>query len=741
MRVSCNISSPQFLTISSMPPPSSESEDDTSQHVSSSKGQSGPTVMYAAAPDTPGIPSDNSPTISDLFREMQETNRLLKLMLAAHKPDVPASPVSQLSRETTFNSDPDLVKIKVRELVRDIAHQSFSPADPSNIKRFIRNFIEERISHKPREGHQGEYGPGAYVPIFVSLRDNHSGPLAEIYWNWERPNKLDPVHRVLMDASQVSNVTKQWGSRFDLDALTFSHSRETGWIIGKSPALEGAIIGCPLFYSGQGPAQKLVTARSVFDKDWKPIASAMAAPDHLASPGSLWHCTAPLLDGGLMALDRLALITAVVLNKPNTETGIAHRFLHEFCAGWKPLYLRGNRMNYTGWSGNSDTTYQHTIRCFSPASRSDKVNFGLRPHAKCVRQSGQFPSHLSSSSSSFTERRMSLLCHWDYTYSPHGFRIVALTDAMTMKQDGDINVSNDLFTDWGDRHFAVEGLNAGYHLLQSSIHRLLMFWETEWGHCLDALESNVNTSLLDILDDETSSRLMFDTSFERSRVYFKTLQMLRIFADAIRETGRDLQEMDPEKLIQGSFRRAGHDVQAFLKQDPLKDKTLWNNWKILFDFQQQTEEKLLRRIAEKTEEITSLRDGLFNATSLREASRATTMNRYVIVFTIMTVLYLPPSFTSALFGTPLFEAESQEETVERFKTSTIIVCVITYVLAISLIWLADKWDIAGVVYHDLRTLWRGTTDRLRRRGPDGWSLRSKSRNSSSDALVEGKQAV
>ena len=39
---------------------------------------------------------------------------------------------------------------------------------------------------------------------------------------------------------------------------------------------------------------------------------------------------------------------------------------------------------------------------------------------------------------------------------------------------------------------------------------------------------------------------------------------------------------------------------------------------------------------------------LFNATSLREAARSTTMNRYVIVFTIMTVLYLPPGFTSVL---------------------------------------------------------------------------------------------
>lgn len=158
---------------------------------------------------------------------------------------------------------------------------------------------------------------------------------------------------------------------------------------------------------------------------------------------------------------------------------------------------------------------------------------------------------------------------------------------------------------------------------------------------------------------------MFDTSFVRSRVYFKTLEMLRIFGDTIRETGRDLQEMDPERILQGSFRHAGHNVRYFLREDPLQDTALWENWEKLSSFQQKAEDRLLRRIAEKTEEIKSLRDGvsglenwnaagrlerlltdgqLFNATSLRESSQSTTMNRYVIVFTIMTVLYLPPSF-------------------------------------------------------------------------------------------------
>ena len=109
------------------------------------------------------------------------------------------------------------------------------------------------------------------------------------------------------------------------------------------------------------------------------------------------------------------------------------------------------------------------------------------------------------------------------------------------------------------------------------------------------------------------------------------------------------------------------------------------------------------------------------------------MNRYIIVFTIMTVLYLPASFTAVLlhppptplpsktlthrqtlFGTDLFNAPEESETVNRFKISTIITCVVTYVLAFILILVADKWDIAGTVYRELRLLWQPIWVRVKR---------------------------
>jgi hypothetical protein len=37
---------------------------------------------------------------------------------------------------------------------------------------------------------------------------------------------------------------------------------------------------------------------------------------------------------------------------------------------------------------------------------------------------------------------------------------------------------------------------------------------------------------------------------------------------------------------------------------------------------------------------------LFNAQSVRESSRSTQINQYLLVFTIVTIIYLPPTFVS-----------------------------------------------------------------------------------------------
>ncbi|KAK0652517.1 hypothetical protein B0T16DRAFT_387769 [Cercophora newfieldiana] len=195
------------------------------------------------------------------------------------------------------------------------------------------------------------------------------------------------------------------------------------------------------------------------------------------------------------------------------------------------------------------------------------------------------------------------------------------------------------------------------------------------------------------MEDEKREKLMFDSSFERSRTYFQTLQVLRIFSQTIKSARNSIRTLAPDYLPKT------HSPRSWIARplihpssNPTEDKILMANWKILWDFYVESEKQLLQRVTEKTEEVKSLRDGLFNATSLREASRSTTMNRYVIVFTIVTVLYLPPSLIAAVFGTELFTSEDVTETIGRFKTSTVVVSITTYVLALLLIWLADRLE-------------------------------------------------
>jgi len=64
-------------------------------------------------------------------------------------------------------------------------------------------------------------------------------------------------------------------------------------------------------------------------------------------------------------------------------------------------------------------------------------------------------------------------------------------------------------------------------------------------------------------------------------------------------------------------------------------------------------------------------DKLFNATSLREASRSTTMNRYVIVFTVMTVLYLPPSLVAVLLPRCALSSYIENPTNMKFRPSSV----------------------------------------------------------------------
>lgn len=215
------------------------------------------------------------------------------------------------------------------------------------------------------------------------------------------------------------------------------------------------------------------------------VLSTSAHDRHFSrSPGTLF-----------LSLRCLAFIAAAfgcLATTESREDCAAGDFLHGFCAAWKPLFRRTRGNDYPGWYGDADLSYQHTIRCFSRAVSVKHDDDTSLPFMRCHRETGQFPSLLGLRSTSFVERRMSVLCLWPKSPRHGGFRVLVLDDFQTTAREARMS---EVFTNWEDRHFIVRGGNAGYHLLQSVVHRMLIYWEKEWSSCLDELDESVNTKV------------------------------------------------------------------------------------------------------------------------------------------------------------------------------------------------------------------------------------------------------
>lgn len=79
---------------------------------------------------------------------------------------------------------------------------------------------------------------------------------------------------------------------------------------------------------------------------------------------------------------------------------------------------------------------------------------------------------------------------------------------------------------------------------------------------------------------------------------------------------------------------------------------------------------------------------LFNATSLREATKGIELNRAVYVFTVVTVIYTPISFLATFFALPFLnnagdDGKTAASIPGGFKTSFIVIPLVTYVASLA----------------------------------------------------------
>lgn len=120
------------------------------------------------------------------------------------------------------------------------------------------------------------------------------------------------------------------------------------------------------------------------------------------------------------------------------------------------------------------------------------------------------------------------------------------------------------------------------------------------------------------MNKNTKDNMMFDASFRRSRFYFEVIQMLRIFSDMIRETGRDLQTMvaDPNMANYLSW----YDNHNDASRENSK-RLLRTNWDLVEAHQRAAERRLLDRITELSGDMQSLRDGVSQVVPFSYPSR------------------------------------------------------------------------------------------------------------------------
>lgn len=131
---------------------------------------------------------------------------------------------------------------------------------------------------------------------------------------------------------------------------------------------------------------------------------------------------------------------------------------------------------------------------------------------------------------------------------------------------------------------------------QLAVLESLHIWETEWHKALGLIDKCLQVKIEDV------EKWMFDDDFERSKLYFKVLHILRMFGDQISSVSGDLHILDD------LFTKEKHFPMVDMKHHELQ--ALRSNWELVKAIYLRAEKGLLDRIISKTDEINSLRDGV-----------------------------------------------------------------------------------------------------------------------------------
>ncbi|KAI2639119.1 hypothetical protein GGS26DRAFT_376989 [Hypomontagnella submonticulosa] len=357
----------------------------------------------------------------------------------------------------------------------------------------------------------------------------------------------------------------------------------------------------------------------------------------------------------------------------------AMRFLSCYASKW-PRFMRTSEV----WVSPGWIHLHFHLRVLSagkkhlPGKQNYWPNNGLRP----ARVAGKLASLNGIDDIGVCEERFSVAVVSSYTTDMPSYTILYISDSEYRR----IFLESDRPLD-----MPSQGRFTGVAVYLKVLLSILPIWNRNWVEALNEIDNLVGVKIDDLFDSKRDgATMMFDSSFERSRLYFTVLQTLRIISEWVHESERELQQLKRDFYAnfqssiarRGSIGSNGSDAPptAFINEI---DKA----WEELIAMHSSSSQSLLNRIEKKEEDIKSFRDGLFSATSVREASRATAMNQYILVFTFVTIFYLPLSYASSLFSMDLFTYDSTESSQSSFLISTVTIALVTWAVAAVVLWL------------------------------------------------------
>ncbi|KAI1468036.1 uncharacterized protein F4812DRAFT_428609 [Daldinia caldariorum] len=300
---------------------------------------------------------------------------------------------------------------------------------------------------------------------------------------------------------------------------------------------------------------------------------------------------------------------------------------------------------------------------------------GLRPS----RVSGVLASLDGLDNIGIVEERFSLAIVTSHTTDMPPYTIFYLSDSeyrrLFMESERSLDMPN-------------QGRFTGIAVFLRILLSIFPLWRRKWVETLNEIDKLVGVKIDELFDPgRDGATTMFDSTFDRSRLYFTVLQTLRIFSEWIQESGRELQQLQQDFDANFQFSIARRDSTGSRDTPISFIEKIDETWEKVIAIHSASSKSLMDRIEKKEEEIKGFRDGLFSATSVREASRATILNQYILVFTIVTIFYLPLSYVSSLFSMDIFAYDDVARGQSSFLISTSLLAVGTWAISGVVLWL------------------------------------------------------